>query len=124
MHFFPRSFRVVLTSLATIVLLLAAAPSLTHAQQNWRWANSLPASAEWKDVAFGNGLYVAVGLDATIATSPDGVTWTVRRMSTAQATLNGIEFANGQFVAVGMGSPTRIGAALILTSTDGANCQP
>jgi len=91
------------------------------AQQNWRWANSLPASSQWKDVAFGNGLYVAVGVDATIATSPDGTTWTVRRMSTAFSTLNGIEFANGLFVAVGMGSPARAGGALIMTGTDGAN---
>ncbi len=110
----------------SLVALLCALLSLvtvstTHAQQNWRWANSLPASTEWKDVAFGNGLYVAVGLDATIATSPDGAAWTIRRMNTALSTLNGIEFANGLFVAVGMGSPTRIGGALIMTSTDGAN---
>jgi hypothetical protein len=94
------------------------------AQQNWRWANSLPASVGWKDVAFGNGLYVAVGGDATIATSPDGITWTIRRMSTGQAVLNGVEFGNGLFVAVGMGTPTSIGAALILTSPDGINWTP
>ena len=28
------------------------------AQQNWRWANSLPASTFWSDVAYGAGLYV------------------------------------------------------------------
>jgi hypothetical protein len=98
--------------------LLASAPSL-HAQQNWRWANSLPASIQWKGVAYGNGLYVAVGLDATIATSPDAITWTIRRMSTANLTLNGIAHANGLFVAAGMGTPDSIGGGLIMTSTDG-----
>ncbi len=102
-------------------LLSLVAVSSTHAQQNWRWANSLPASVQWKDVAFGNGLYVAVGADTTVATSPDGATWTIRRMGNGQGVFNGIEFANGQFVAVGMGSPTRTGAALIMTSPDGAN---
>jgi hypothetical protein len=113
---FARSLVALLCALLTLVTV-----STTHAQQNWRWANSLPASVQWKDVAFGNGLYVAVGLDATIATSPDGIAWTIRRQATALATLNGVEFANGLFVAVGQTSPIRLGAALIMTSTDGAN---
>lgn len=104
-----------------LAVLVSVSLTSALAQQNWRWANSLPASVQWKDVAFGNGLYVAVGLDATIATSPDGAVWTIRRQATALATLNGIEFANGLFVAVGQTSPTRLGAALIMTSTDGAN---
>ena len=96
----------------------AFAPTLV-AQQNWRWANSLPASIAWKDVAYGAGLYVAVGTDASIATSPDAVTWTMRRMSYANMALNSVTFNNGLFVAVGMGTPTAINAALIMTSTDG-----
>eukprot|EP01035_Chromulina_nebulosa_P009166 gene9166-12383_t len=119
-HRFARHLARALVALLCALLSLVTL-STAHGQQNWRWANSLPASSQWKDVAFGNGLYVAVGLDATIATSPDGATWTIRRQSTAQANLNGVEFANGQFVAVGMGSPSRLGAALILTSTDGLN---
>ncbi len=92
---------------------------LLHAQQSWRWANSLPASNQWKDVAYGNGVAVVVGLDATIATSSDGASWTIRRMGTSGMTLNGVAFAGGRFVAVGMGTPTSLGAALIMTSTDG-----
>lgn len=105
--------------LAVAAALLPALFTSATAQQNWSWANSLPASIQWKDVAYGNGLYVAVGLDATIATSPDAATWTIRRMSTAQMSLNSIAYANGLFVAVGMGTPTKTGAALIMTSPDG-----
>jgi hypothetical protein len=103
---------------APVLLAFTAAVS-AFAQQNWRWVNSIPASSQWKDVAFGNGVYVAVGLDATIATSTDGASWTIRRMSTAQTILNAVEFAAGRFVAAGMGTPDRTGAALVMTSTDG-----
>lgn len=89
------------------------------AQQNWRWANSLPASIGWTDTAFGNGVYVAVGRDATIATSPDAIAWTIRRMSTANMHINSVTFANGRFVAAGLGTPTAQGAGLVMTSTDG-----
>ncbi|HVU24432.1 MAG TPA: hypothetical protein VHE13_09935 [Opitutus sp.] len=89
------------------------------AQQNWRWANMLPASEGFKKVAFGNNLYVAVGDDSTIVTSPDAVNWTVRRMSTNATNLNSVAFGNGLFVAVGMGAGSSIGAGLILTSPDG-----
>lgn len=89
------------------------------AQQNWRWANMLPASIRWKDVAYGNGVYVLIGEDATIASSTDAINWTIRRMSTVNISLNGIAFADGKFVAVGSGTPTNINAGLILTSTDG-----
>jgi hypothetical protein len=72
-----------------------------------------------RDVAFGNGTYVAVGgtqLDAqgspVIVTSPDGVTWT-QRTAPVTNTLEAVTFANGLFVAVG-------GLGIIVTSTDGA----
>lgn len=89
------------------------------AQQNWRWVNPSPAGVAWRSVAYGNGVYVVVGDDATIATSPDGVAWTLRRMSTAGMDLVAIAFADGRFVAVGNGTPSSDKAALIMTSTDG-----
>jgi hypothetical protein len=104
--------------LATAVALACLVPAAL-AQQNWRWAHTLPASVSWNDVAHGNGLYVAVGSGGTIASSPDGLVWTVRRMTDSFSVLNGVAFAEGRFVAVGMGAVTRVGAALILTSPDG-----
>lgn len=64
-----------------------------------------------RGLAYGNGMYVAVGLNgssaAVGATSPDGVTWTALVISAIQA----IIFANGMFVAVGTNT--------VQTSTNG-----
>lgn len=108
-----------LSRFALLLLALALTGLTSLAQKNWSWSNMLPASVTWKQVAFGNGLYVAVGADATIASSPDGASWTIRRMSTAGMTLNGVAYGDGRFVAVGMGTPTSISAGLLMTSTDG-----
>jgi hypothetical protein len=62
-------------------------------------------------VAYGNGLFVAVGPYGTILTSPDGVSWT-RRTSGTSSWLSGVTYGNGLFVAVGM-------SGTILTSPDG-----
>jgi hypothetical protein len=53
-------------------------------------------------VAYGNGLFVAVGWNGAILTSPDGVTWTQRTSGTGNG-LNGVAYGNGRFVAVGRG---------------------
>ncbi|MBS7777708.1 hypothetical protein [Acidovorax sp. CCYZU-2555] len=54
-----------------------------------------------RGVAHGNGMYVAVGTNAssayTGASSPDGITWTARTVSAGEAAA----FGNGVFVAVG-----------------------
>ena len=66
-------------------------------------------------IAYGAGLFVAVGYSGGIVSSPDGVTWTNRTVSTwASYTLQGITFAAGLFVAVG-------NFGLLLTSPDGIN---
>ena len=60
-------------------------------------------------VTYGNGLFVAVGYNGTILTSPDGVSWTAGTSATNQ-TIDGITYGNGLFVAIGY---------TILTSPDG-----
>lgn len=64
-----------------------------------------------RGLAYGNGIYVAVGLNGSSAsvgaTSPDGVTWTALAISATAA----ITFANGLFVAVGTNN--------VQTSTNG-----
>jgi hypothetical protein len=62
-------------------------------------------------VAFGNGIYVAVGAAGFVATSSDTYQWTTRTSGTASI-LQSIIFANNLFVAVG-------DAGTIRTSTDG-----
>jgi hypothetical protein len=60
-------------------------------------------------VAYGNGAFVAVGLDGEILSSPDGVTWTSENQNEA---FNGVTFGNGAFVVVGSNGT-------VLTSPDG-----
>ena len=65
-------------------------------------------------IAYGNGLFVAVGIYGTIITSPDGITWTQRTSGTSNH-LKRIAYGNGLFVAVGSKYPNES----ILTSSDG-----
>lgn len=89
-----------------------------RAQQNWRFVNPLPAGEGLAAVAYGAGVYVAVGTNSIIVSSPDAATWTVRRQSISSHVLNNVIFANGQFMAVGQDA-TSPNAALVLTSPDG-----
>ncbi|MCE7067142.1 T9SS type A sorting domain-containing protein [Dyadobacter sp. CY326] len=63
------------------------------------------------DVAFGNNLFVAVGADALIQTSPDGKNWTYCQVEFGQ-NLIGVTYGDGRFVAVGL-------HGLIMWSYDG-----
>ena len=73
-------------------------------------------------LAFGVGVYVAVGSDATnnILYSLDGMTWSVAS-ATSIGPVNGaaVTYANGVFVAVF--NPVSIGADMLYTSSDGIN---
>ena len=51
-------------------------------------------------VAYGDGLFVAVGDRGIILTSPDGVDWTAQTSGTDHD-LNGVTYGDGLFVAVG-----------------------
>jgi len=67
-------------------------------------------------VAFGGGVWVAVGRNGEIQSSPDGIVWTHRPQPLVGAVyLNGVTYANGQFVVVGQLTPNQV----ILTSPDG-----
>ena len=84
------------------------------------WSESfvpgLSVNGQMTSVTWGKGLYVAVGQYATIATSPDAVTWTVvNRLPgtlTNNVLLNEVVFLNGRFLAVGQGG-------LLMSSSDG-----
>ena len=65
----------------------------------------------FNDVAFGNGLFAAVGENANIQTSADGTNW-VNAFSHTAKTLNGIAYGGGRFVAIGT-------AGFFVQSTDG-----
>jgi hypothetical protein len=66
------------------------------------WLNLNPFAGHgtlpnFTDIAFGNGMYVAVSSNGYVAESTDGITWTSYHFKS----LNGIAFGNGIFVAVG-----------------------
>lgn len=63
-------------------------------------------------VAFAGGVFIAVGADGTLLTSPDGVTWTARTSKTVHS-LWSVAFGANTYVAVG-------DAGTVVTSSDGA----
>jgi hypothetical protein len=68
-------------------------------------ASTLPATASWTKITYGQGVFLAVSTTTAAATSPDGVTWTLRATSTAASGFAAITFGNrnryGLFVGVG-----------------------
>jgi hypothetical protein len=80
---------------------------------SWARRNVSGLTANLYAVAYGNGVFVAVGDNSTIATSTDGSNWGVSSPG-AYGNLASIRFLNGQFIAVGSTDK-------ILSSTDGTN---
>ncbi len=90
--------------------------ALADSLDTWHVRNSVPGGYTLNAVAYGNGIFVAVGSGGTILSSPDGTTWTPQASGTS-VELSGVAFGNGLFVAVGsQGS--------ILTSPDGTMWTP
>jgi len=91
---------------------------------------SAPASG-WKRMAYGAGLYVAVGVTNTqgqrsglVMTSPDGITWTSRTSAITSINIAGtgpksIIYADGMFVAIA--AHPQSPANCVMVSTDGIN---
>jgi hypothetical protein len=71
-------------------------------------ASTLPSTASWTYVTYGQGVFLAVSGTTAAATSPDGITWTARTTSTAASGFSAVTFGNpnryGRFVGVGSGS--------------------
>jgi hypothetical protein len=88
----------------------SSTPSYPFFQQQ---VNSFGVSSV-NSVCFGNGLYVAVGSDGKLETSPDGITWSVRTSSFGSDAIVSVAFGGGVFVAVGLGGK-------VASSPDGIN---
>ena len=74
-----------------------------------------PANYGFYGITYGAGLFVAVGYNGSnnsVATSPDGINWTLR--TTPGSGWRSVVYGNGVFVAVGDNGTSRI-----MTSTDG-----
>ena len=83
--------------------------SRSSAIDRWTWRSPLPQGNELTDIAYGNGRYVAVGVEGTLLVSTNGRDWSVR--TAEYGNFASIAFGNGLFAAVAGG--------LLYTSTDG-----
>src|SRR3954465_1893723 len=61
--------------LAIQICLLTTGGLSGDALDNWHWRQPVPQGNNLSSIAFGNGLYVAVGDDATILTSTNATAW-------------------------------------------------
>jgi hypothetical protein len=76
-----------------------------------------------RSIAWGAGLYVALGGDTGIVTSEDAVTWTLLPL-VDKSSLKDIIWTGSQFVVVGSSWGVGIGAGGVATSPDGINWTP
>ncbi len=82
---------------ALLTVAIVACASLLHADA-WQARNS-GVTKDLRGVCFGNGRYLAVGMDGTAVLSADGANWSALPPFTA-ADLRGVAFGNNAFVAV------------------------
>ncbi|MEF2967854.1 hypothetical protein V3851_18650 [Paenibacillus sp. M1] len=98
--------------LLCFVLSVTAIPGHSFAKEDYKFTKQNAFfGSDLFDVAYGNGVYVAVGGDGAIVRSADSKTWSVVSSGTTVRILS-VSFGGGVFVAVGEQN-------LILTSTDG-----
>ncbi|MBK5962583.1 hypothetical protein CCR95_00275 [Thiocystis minor] len=94
----------------------------TTCADQWSWANPAPQGNSLFDVAYGDGVFVAVGEAGTLIRSTDGLTWT-NHHSSKPSSINSVTWGGGQFVAVGdyfnWDGTYSYGPTPILTSPDG-----
>lgn len=94
-----------------------AEPLATTACGDSWTAVAVPSSGTaWQAVAWGTGLFVAVGTGGNLSTSLDGLTWTPRNTGTSLQ-LEGVAYGANAFVVVGKGGT-------ILRSTNGVAWSP
>ena len=71
---------------------------------SWVGRLSLPVSAYWESVTFGNGRFVAVAEDSDVAAySDDGINWNQTTLPNS-ADWTSVTYGNGKFVAVALSS--------------------
>ena len=89
---------------------------------NWTSSRIIPNGIQWKSIAYGNGLFVALAINGStstdVMTSPDGINWT-SRVSPAANGWDSITYGNGLFVAVAVSANSVSNE--IMTSPDGIN---
>jgi hypothetical protein len=76
------------------------------------WVSStLPTTAIWQNITYGNNSFLAIGNATNGATSPDGITWTARTLSSSTS-WRGATFGAGKFVITSAFVGTTIAATI------------
>jgi len=114
----------ILKSVTLAILAFPLAPAATAGPLDiWTWRNPLPTGNALYGISHGlingNGLFVAVGTNSTIVTSPDGTNWQ-QQIAPPGSSLSAVAAGPGGFVAVGADTATGT-INVILTSPDGTN---
>lgn len=81
------------------------------------WARRIYSGPALRGIAYGGGIYVAVGEDGIIRRSTDGLAWPVVASGTTNL-LASVAYGGGRFVAVGY-AMAGSGTCTVLTSPDG-----
>jgi hypothetical protein len=103
-----------------LLLFTGALPAFADAPSQWS-AGSI-TSASLTGVAYGNGVFVAVG-NNEVWTSPDGFNWTKSPSFAENISVSAVTFAEGVFVATGNATTPGFNLTIIITSADGKNWQ-
>ena len=106
---------VILAVLATVQTLLFPISAFATPDVTVWTSHASPGGNSWNDIAYGNGVYVAVAGDGDgqrVMTSSDGETWTLHTPMAEALWWRSITFGGGLFVAVSNGND-------VMTSLDG-----
>lgn len=105
-------------SLLTLLTIITSAPAFAEPDVTSWSSHSSPGGNSWTDIAYGNGIFVAVadgGDGQRVMTSENGVDWILHTPIAGDLSWKSITFGNGLFVAVAYtGAGNRV-----MTSTDG-----
>lgn len=88
---------------AGIYVVLSSASGTEYATSTdgvtWTRRNTLPVATGWASVAYGNGIFLAVGTGNYAATSADGINWTLRTVPTSINHVK-VRFNGSYFLAI------------------------
>jgi photosystem II stability/assembly factor-like uncharacterized protein len=81
-----------------IILILALMPVEINAANDLKWSKT--SELKFNSIAYGNGIYVAVGPNGLVQTTEDGDKWKLSE-AVVSASLNSVIYTGKEFIAVG-----------------------
>jgi hypothetical protein len=105
-HKFAETARLLSVAIFLSLSVFGLQASLADPLDNpWHLVTPAGQGSSLNAAAYGNGVYVAVGDNGTVTTSPDQVSWTTQTVVSStglsEPSLKAVTFGGGLFVAVG-----------------------